>query len=114
MRIPNAAKLLALLIAIATPLLAFHPVFAATPDGAAQINNFLKNMINIAAGLSGTIATGALVYGGIMYMISAGDLKKLDRSKAIIKYAAIGLIIVIAAAAITNLLSSQANSAFGG
>jgi len=112
MRIPNAVKILTLVAVIAVPLLIAPPVFAA-PDGAAQANNFMKNMINVVAGFGGTIATGALVWGGIMYMVSAGDLQKLDKSKSIIKFAAIGLIIVIAAVAITNFVSGQANSAFG-
>lgn len=113
MGIRNTVKRLFLFATVGLPLVMAHPVFAATTDGAAQADNFMKNMINILAGLGGTIATGALVVGGIMYMLSGGDLQKLERSKSIIKYAAIGLIIVIAATAITNLLSTQAHSAFG-
>lgn len=112
MGIRNAMKRLSLLVAISLPLIMAHPVFAAA-DGAAQADNFMKNMINVLAGFGGTIATGALVVGGIMYMLSGGDLQKLERSKSIIKYAAIGLVIVIAATAITNLVSTQAHSAFG-
>lgn len=113
MRVPKTAKLLTLLVAVGMPLFAIHPAFAASADGAAQADNFMKNMINVVAGLGGTIATGALVWGGIMYMTSTGNLQHLDKAKAIIKYAAIGLVIVIAAAAIASFVSNSAHSSFG-
>jgi type IV secretory pathway VirB2 component (pilin) len=114
MRVSKTAKMLALLVAAGIPFFVAHPAFAASTDGAAQASNFIKNLTNVLASLGGGIATLALVWGGIMYMSSSGNLQNLDKAKAIIKYAAIGLIIVIAAAAIVNFVSGQANSSFGG
>jgi len=114
MGILNTVKRLSLIVVTGLPLIAAQPVFAATASSsAAPADNFIKNLGNILAGLGGTIATVMLVVGGVMYMLAAGDLQKLDRSKSIIKGAAIGLVIVIAAAFLVNLLSGQATSAFG-
>lgn len=114
MRIKKTARLLASFIAAGLPLVVAHPVFAATADGADQANNFLKNMATVLASFGGIIATIALIWGGIMYITSSGNLQNLDKAKAIIKYAVIGLIIVIAAASIVNFFSTNAHTSFGG
>lgn len=114
MSILNTVKRMSLVVITALPLIAVHPVLAATVDSsAAPADNFIKNLGDILAGLGGTIATVMLIVGGVMYMLAAGDLQKLDRSKKIITGAAIGLVIVFAAAFLVNLLSGQATSAFG-
>ena len=62
MRVPSSIKVLSFYIAIATPLFAAHSVFAASPAGASQVQNFLTNLINIVAGLASTFAAGGLVW----------------------------------------------------
>lgn len=115
MSILSTVKRASLLAVVSLPLIAAHPAFAASVSGsAAPADNFIKNLGDILASLGGTVATVMLIVGGVMYMLAAGDLQKLDRSKSIIKGAAIGLVIVIAAAFLTNLLAGQAHSAFGG
>lgn len=51
-----------------------------------------------------------LVNGGIQYMSSAGNPDKLERAKKIIKNALIGLVLVIAAATLTAILSHAYSS----
>lgn len=114
MRAPNSIKVISFLAAIALPLFAATPVFAAdAAPGVSQAQNFLTNMVNILASFGGILATGALVWGGIMYVTSSGNLQNIDKAKTILKYAAIGLVIIIVAAAIVNFLSTTAKSAFG-
>jgi len=118
----NTVRRVLLFATTSLPLLLTHAAYAATTAGAGSSNatsaapadNFIKNLGDILAGLGGTVATVMLIVGGIMYMLAAGDIQKLDRSKSILKGAAIGLVIVIAAAFLTNLLAGQAHTAFGG
>jgi heme O synthase-like polyprenyltransferase len=114
MRVPSSIKMLSLYIAIATPLFAAYPVFAATTAGAPQVQNFLTNMINIVAGLASTVAAGGLVWSGIVYMTAGGNLQNLEKAKNIFKYSLIGLALCIGAFVIANLVGTQATSAFGG
>ena len=48
-------KIVALIVAIGAPLLLAPPVFAATGD-AAQVENFIRSVIQLIAGLAGLIA----------------------------------------------------------
>lgn len=123
MGVLKAVRRISLPIVTALPIIVTHPVFAAaTGSGAggsadataAPVDNFLKNISTLLASLGGSVAMLALIVGGIMYIVAAGDLQKLDRAKSILKGAVIGLVIVIAAAFVTNLMSGQAHSAFGG
>ncbi len=111
MRKSNALRVLLFGAFLVAPLFIAQPALAA--DGAAQAQNFMKNIINVMAGFGGTLATGFLVWSGIMYITSSGNPDKMDKSKRIMQYAAIGLVIVIAAAAIANFVSTEATNAFG-
>lgn len=114
MRGPITAKLCLFLTAILVPVFAAAPALAAsTAPGVSQAQNFLENLVNILASFGGILATGALVWGGIMYVTSSGNLQNIDKAKTIIKYAAIGLVVILVAAIIVNFLSTTTKSAFG-
>lgn len=72
-------------------------------DGCPE-NLFLlfKNISNIALGVIGVIAIIMLVIGGIRYMVSGGDAKKITDAKNTVLYAIIGLIICLVSAIIVN------------
>ncbi len=55
---------------------------------------FIQNVIQFAFALVGIIAVAAIVWGGIMYMLSLGDEKKTETAKKIILSAIIGLLIL--------------------
>lgn len=114
MRVRVSIKLLATYVAIASPLFVLNTAFAASnPEGATQVQNFMQNMINIVAGLAGTAAAGGVVWSGIMYIAAGGNLQHVERAKSIFKYSMLGLVLCLAAFAISNLVGSQATSAFG-
>lgn len=113
MRIPSSIKVLAAYVAVVSPLLVANAAFAATPEGATQVQNFMQNMINMVAGLAGTAAAGGVVWSGIMYIAAGGNLQHVERAKSIFKYSMLGLVLCLAAFAISNLVGSQASSAFG-
>lgn len=59
---------------------------------------------NIALLVVGLVSVVMLIYGGIRYVISGGDAKKVTDAKNTILYAIIGLIISLLAYAIVNFI----------
>lgn len=108
----KTVRLVALIMALGIPLLIAHPVLAA--DGnVAQVENFIRSIIKVVAGLAGLIATGFFVFGGFVYITSSGNPERLDRAKHTLLYSGIGLAIVIAAFVISNIVTDLATAAFG-
>ena len=106
-------KLISLFVlGIAVPLLFAPPTFAATAD-VSQVQNFIRSIIQIIAGLAGLIATGFFVVGGFTYITSSGNPEHLDRAKRTITWSAIGLAITITAFVISSIVVTLANGAFG-
>jgi hypothetical protein len=89
-----------------------HPALAANGD-IVQIQNFIRSIIKVVAGLAGLVATGFFVVGGFGYITSSGNPERLHQAKHTLLYSAIGLAIVIAAFVISNIVTDLATSAFG-
>lgn len=107
---------LALMAALALPFIVAPGVLAQGAGGGdvSNIENFIKNIIQIVAGLAGLIATGFFVVAGFGYITSSGDPEKMDRSKRTIIWSGIGLAITIGAFVLSNIISEAASKAFGG
>ena len=65
-----------------------------------------KRITNIILYIVGIIAVIMLIIGGIKYVISGGDAKKVTDAKNTVLYAIIGLIIAFLAYAIVNFVVS--------
>lgn len=102
----------ALFVALGVPFVIAHPAFAAEGN-VTQVENFIRSIIKVVAGLAGLVATGFFVVGGFGYITSSGNPEKLDKSKQTLTWSAIGLAIVIAAFVISNIVTDLATSAFG-
>ena len=111
-RSSTQSKIVALIVAIGAPIVIAPPAFAVSGD-AAQVENFIRSVIQLIAGLAGLIATGFFVVGGFTYITSSGNPEKLDQAKRTLFYSAIGLAIVIAAFVISNIVTTLATQAFG-
>jgi TRAP-type C4-dicarboxylate transport system permease small subunit len=98
---------------IITSLINASVVFAQSAD-VTKVQTFIQSIIQILVTLAGLTATGFLVWGGIGYITSSGNPEALDRSKKTILYSAIGLVIVLAAFVLSNIITQLATSAFGG
>ena len=98
--------------ALGAPLFFAHPALAATA-GVGQVEGFLRSLIQIIAGLAGLVATGFFVIGGFSYITSAGNPERMDGAKRTITFSAIGLIIVISAFVLSNIVTDVATNAFG-
>ncbi len=73
----------------------------ATASGAIAI---ILNSVYIVIGITAVIF---IILGGVGYATSQGDSNKLTKAKNTIIYAVIGLIVAIAAFAITNFILNQ-------
>ena len=69
------------------------------------------NIIQWIIGISGVVAAIFVVVGGIGYMTSAGDSGKLQKAKATITYALIGLVIVALSEVILSFVIDMINNA---
>ena len=65
------------------------------------------NLLSIALQLAGYLAVGFVIWGGIKYILAAGDPGKLSSAKTIIQNALIGLLLALSAVAILNLIQSN-------
>ena len=84
-------------------------------EGNTGIFTQMVNMMLFAVGILSVIM---LIYGGLRYILSNGDSKKVDAAKNTILYAIIGLIIAMLSYAIINFIISLflggAGTGFGG
>lgn len=105
-------RFIALLVGVTLPILLAHPALAA--DGnVAQVESFIKSIIQVVASLAGLTAAGFFVVGGFIYITSSGNPERLEKAKHTLLYSAIGLAIVIAAFVIANIVTDLATNAFG-
>ena len=103
----------AIFVAVGLPLVLAEPAFAA-PEGVNNVENFIRSIITVLAGLAGLVATGFFVAGGFTYITSSGNPEQLDKAKRTLTWSAIGLAIVIAAFVLANIVTTLAKQAFGG
>jgi TRAP-type C4-dicarboxylate transport system permease small subunit len=88
------------------------PAFAAPAD-VSKIQTFIQSVIQVLVTLGGLVAAGFFVWGGIGYITSSGNPEALDRAKKTILYSAIGLVIVLGAFVLSNVVTELATSSFG-
>lgn len=111
-KITTDIKIVALFAAIGLSFLLAPDAFAASAD-VAKVEDFIRNVIKVIAGLAGLTATGFFVVGGFGYITSSGNPEHLDRAKRTLLWSGIGLAIVIAAFVISNIIVDLATTAFG-
>ena len=105
-------KFVIIFVAVGLPLLLAPTAFAATGD-VSNVENFIRSIIKVVAGLAGLVATGFFVAGGFTYITSSGNPEHLHKAKKTLTWSAVGLAIVIAAFVISNIVTTLATQAFG-
>ena len=111
-RSSTSIKIVTFYVAIGS-LILLAPVASAATADVSQVENFIRDIIKVVAGLAGLIATGFFVIGGFGYITSSGNPEHLDRAKRTLLWSAIGLAIVIAAFVISNIIVAIATNSFG-
>ena len=75
---------------------------AAEIQSAQNLPALIGNIINVILGLLGIVFVILVIYSGIQYILSRGDSKKVEAANDNIRTAIIGLVITVAAYAISN------------
>lgn len=78
-----------------------------------ELPEIIGSLINIALGFVGVILLVYLVYGGFLWMTSGGSDEGVKKAQTMIKNAIIGLVIVVAAYAISNFVLTELIRATG-
>lgn len=81
-----------------------------------QLNDFVRIVVKVSQiilGLTGSLALLAFIYGGVMFLISAGNKERVEQAKKIIIGAVIGLIIVFASFIIINFIMTGLGYSLG-
>ena len=79
--------------------------------GTQDIRVTIVRIIRVALGILGTITLVLIVYAGFIWMTSGGKQETIAKAKKIIINAVIGLLIIILAAAITEFIFRQIQTA---
>jgi len=74
----------------------------------------LLSIITYFMGLLAIIAFGALVWGGVRYIMSLGNDKEVEKAKLIILYAVIGVFVALISFAVIRAVSDVAGSSTTG
>lgn len=70
----------------------------------ADANAFIIDVLKIATAFVATLVLAVLIYGGFLYVTSAGSEQKAEQAKRVILYAIIGLILIGISAMIINVI----------
>jgi len=65
----------------------------------------INTMINYFLGLLGLIAVAFLIYAGVMMVTAGGNEEQVTKSKKIIVYAVIGIVIILLSYAIVSFVT---------
>lgn len=74
------------------------------PSGAQTFGQLVTSILNIALAIVGSVAVAFLIYGGFRYITAYGNEEHTESAKKIIRQAILGLIVVVLAFAIINIV----------
>ncbi|MBQ9016988.1 hypothetical protein IJ103_01955 [Candidatus Saccharibacteria bacterium] len=77
---------------------------AAAPEGAVD-GNTIQTILNWVYAIMGLVAVVGIIFGAVVWTTSQGDPTKVKKGRDAILYAVIGLVVVLLAVAITNLVA---------
>ena len=104
---------LSFFISVGIPFVLTSTVLAQSAGDVGQVESFIRNVIQVIAGLAGLIATGFFVVGGFGYITSSGNPETLEKSKRTLIFSGLGLAITIGAFVLSNIVTGLATNAFG-
>ena len=100
---------------LAAGILAILPktLLAATltnPLGTTNIRTVMGRLITAMLGVTGSIALLMFVYGGFLWLISAGDANKVKKGKEVMQWAVLGLVVIVLAYTIVRAVVTALES----
>lgn len=79
---------------------------ADTPANIGCIGLMINSVIHAGMALIGVTTVILIIYSGIKFITSGGDAKQLESARKTLTYAIIGLVIVVSAFMIVNLIAT--------
>lgn len=70
--------------------------------GTTDFTSLIHGIVNLLLFIVGVAAVIMLIIGGLLYVVSSGDSKRVETAKNTILYAVIGIVVALAAGAIVN------------
>jgi len=87
----------------------YRPVTIQKPLGSdVTVPKIIGRVVSTLLGLSGVVGMVMFIYGGFMWMTSAGNQEKITKAKNIVIWSVIGLVIVFSAYALVNFVLEAA------
>ncbi len=86
------------------PSTTFAQVALTNPLETADPRIIVGRVIQGLLGLTGTIALIMIIYGGLMFLTSAGNPGQIDKAKKLLVFTIIGIIVIAASYVATNTL----------
>ena len=91
-------------LAITEPLGGLYTPSAALGGDGATLSKLINPLIANALIISGLVAFFVIIFAGFAYISGAGDKAKLAQSTQMLNYGILGLVVVVSAFLITNIL----------
>jgi len=82
-----------------------------TVNAQSTIPELIGSIVGVALSFVGAVFFLLILYAGFLWMTAFGNTEKVDRAKSILEHAAVGLVIVLAAYAISRFVFSALTSA---
>ena len=100
---------------VLAPQLTFATVILINPIGVTDPRAIIGNLIKAVLSIVGSLALLMFVYGGVLWITSFGESKRIEKGKTIITWAVLGLAIIAAAYVLVNavILGLTTGSATG-
>lgn len=83
-------------------------IISGATGGESSIKELVKTMLNFALSFLGFVATVMVIYGGILYVTSAGNDENVGKAKKILLYAVVGIVIILLSFALVNTILGAA------
>ena len=90
-------------IALVWPASALAAVLS-NPLGTTSIQVIIGRLIRAMLGVTGSIALLMFIWGGFLWLISAGEPEKVKKGKDAMKWATFGLVVIVGAYMIVNTI----------
>lgn len=85
-------------------------IIAQLSGGQTGLRGIVLTIINFFLGFLGLLAVIMVIYGGFLYVSSAGNEENVNKAKKILLYAVLGIVIIIVSFALVNTLLGAATT----
>lgn len=78
--------------------------------GQTGLRGIVLTIVNFFLGFLGLLAVIMVIYGGFLYVSSAGNEENVNKAKKILLYAVIGIVVIIVSFALVNTILGAAGN----